>query len=460
MSTRNISHRPFVPEYVQISQKPDSFILKEPFEYQNNPIQTIEIKRERDDSAQEGDEYALGQILQTEQELNIEQSNQEGQSLTLSQFLQHEELKVQAAEFDEKENEPILPVNLALDSPTKATPVVEKLLENSQMKIEFVKYANLGLSKPVIKYNSFFESETKRTSGLQEFAKPVAYFERNDSDGFSVQHKNDPVEEMTTLVATNKITEEPQVMTLSQYSIATRHVTDQENPQPTNAVQNLKNFLQETVRKSQPNSVEKSPLISESNIKRNSYAIFAERESSSIRTLPHKPLSCFADKREETKSKSASKFNRSELNSLPNNTLQLRAMLVSKEAEIRYLKEKLDLAKEAKSIQNQMTRTEDRSKINQFKSDQLQVQIKSLSKENQEYQKQIDLLKKKVQKETEDYQKQLYFFQMEFENRTRFQMETKERDIVVEYLDREDADLRSLLARLVYLEDLEKNLHK
>lgn len=462
MSTRNMNHRPFVPEYIQISQKPDSHCSEESLEHLNNYIPTIEIKRERQDSPpQEEEVYTDGPEIQIDQELQPEQSNQEGPSLTLSQFLQREEFKGRTTEFDEKENEPILPVEHILESPNKNTHVIEKPLENSQMKIEFVKYANIGFSKQIIKPSSIFESEQKRTAGLQEFIKPpMADIERRDSDGLSAQPKNDPTDKTPVDNGLNRIIEEAKVMTLSQYSIATPQINDPENSEPTYAIQNLKKFLQETVKKSQENSIEKNPVIAESSIKRNSYAIFDDRDNKPIKSLPHKPLSCFADKRKEKDSQSVSKFNRAQLNALPNNSLQLKTMLVSKEAEIRYLKEKLNLAKEAKSIQNQMMRTEDRSKINQFKSDQLQVQIKSLAKENQEYQKQIDFLKKKSQKDTEDYQKKLYFFQMEFESQTRFQMETKERDIVVEYLDREDPDLRSLLDRMIYLEDMEKNLHK
>jgi hypothetical protein len=428
----------------------------------NNYIATIEIKRDnREQLPGQDDARIAGTDLQLEEGLGTEQPNQESPSLTLSQFLQREEFQSRAIENNEKENEPVFVPEPILEPSTKNTPVVEKPRENSQMKIEFVKHANIGLSKPVIKHGSIFESEKKIAYGRQEFPKsPSIVSEPTERDWSASRQKNDQQSETQTLNGSNKITDEVKFTTLSQYSIATPRPIDPENSQPAYVMQNLRSFLQETVKKSQENSVEKSSVITESNAKRNSYIIFDDRNELSTKNTSIRLLSHFADKRTEKESQQAAKFNRAELNALPNNSLQLRALMVSKEAEIKYLKEKLDLAKEAKSIHNQMMRTEDRSKLNQFKYDQLQVQIKSLAKENQEYQKQIDILKKKSQKDTEEYQNKLYFFQMEFESQTRYQMETKERDIVVEYVDREDSNLRTLLDRMIALEDTEKRIHK
>jgi len=144
------------------------------------------------------------------------------------------------------------------------------------------------------------------------------------------------------------------------------------------------------------------------------------------------------------------------LDALPNDAIALKTQLASKDAEVRYLKEKIDLLKEAAHLKTVSSTSTDREKIEQFKLEQLDRDLKAARKETTYLTKEVDRYKNESKRQTDLYNQKVYSIKVNFDVEQRKTMEQIERNIVFKHADRNDHEVNMLMNRLSELESMAK----
>jgi hypothetical protein len=158
----------------------------------------------------------------------------------------------------------------------------------------------------------------------------------------------------------------------------------------------------------------------------------------------------------EQKSTKRSFLEQQTLDSLPNDRVALKTDILSKEFEIKHLKEKIALLKEASNTRIIHSSKDDQEKIEKFKLDQLERDLKAAQKENDYLLKEIERYKSEAKRQTDKYNQKIYSMKVNFDVDQRVMMEEVERNIVFGRANREDGEVDLLMSRVLELEAMSK----
>ena len=98
----------------------------------------------------------------------------------------------------------------------------------------------------------------------------------------------------------------------------------------------------------------------------------------------------------------------------------------------------------------------DREKIEQFKLEQLDRDLKAASKENTYLTKQVERYKNESKRQTDQFNQKIYSMKVSFDVDQRKAMENIERNIVFKHANHTDTEIDLLMSRVVELEVMYK----
>ena len=135
-----------------------------------------------------------------------------------------------------------------------------------------------------------------------------------------------------------------------------------------------------------------------------------------------------------------------------NNPVILKTQLKARNAEIKYLNQRLDQIHKEREEKQLHTYTKDSEHMDNFKIKQLEKEMNDLKSRNKELKKKNTTLKHKVQKYKNDLNQQIFAMKLEYEEKSRRNMDDMEREVAFKYAE-EDADLKPLKDEIIALEN-------
>lgn len=330
--------------------------------------------------------------------------------------------------------------NLEQEQDFQNKPVIASENTPKPFRVEIIKYNNIGIRQNVqLSANNTQTIQTPLTTAPilikptiseqspipqssanfqpSSYQTPVTPTNTNYSNPQTYYQHDSPTQD--TFPFPNPVSRNPN----SRNSFETPAYNIDQN-ESTDTLQNLSTFLNEHVKN-------QSKLLDvQNNLQNNSINIFEMgqqmKKSPSVRTIQHQNA----------------------LNDLPNDAQILKTNILSKDLEIKFLKEKMALLNESQRLSVQRTPVENLQQIQHFKVEQLGRNIKAAKNENEYLKKQFNTNRIELERIVNKSSQKMYDARINFDRETRALMELKEREIVMKNMKEDNEEVRNLAAKL------------